>query len=346
MPEGDKTFAKLLHESGIPYYQVKNFKRIQPTLNPIAHIKWFLFFIPGVVSLARLVRSSEADIVHACVLPVYLQGPLAAKLSGAKLVWNLDDTHIPKWIKALLIPFFRFLPDKLVVGSEAVNRHYFGNGTLAGETVVLYPPVDTSKFHPADNVEECRRESRLKSGDKVVGIVGNINPAKGYEYFFSAAKLVKQAFPQAKFLVVGKRLRTQEKYWQRLQTLIADLQIEDDIILAGYREDMPGVMNTIDVFVLTSVFEASPIVVMEAMACAKPVVATRVGGVPEIVVDGETGILVPPKEPEAISEAVLYLLNHPEGAKEMGLKGRQRMIEHFDLPICARKHEEIYRMVL
>ena len=145
---------------------------------------------------------------------------------------------------------------------------------------------------------------------------------------------------------MGKRLETQEKYWQRLHTLIVDLEIEGDIILAGYRADIPEVMNAMDIFVLASVLEAAPIVVLEAMACAKPVIATRVGGVPELVIDGETGILVPPKQPEAIAKAVLYLLNHPKKAGETGLKGRQRVTDHFNLAMCAQRHEEIYNMVL
>jgi len=346
MPKGDKTFASLLNEAGIQYYQVKNFKRIQPTLNPIVHVKCFFFFIPCVVSLVRLIRRNKVNIVHTGVSSIYLQGPFAAKLSGAKLVWYLQGIGTPKLLRNAMLPFFYLLPNKVVGVSKAVGKYNLGNSSLAKRMSVLYPPVDTSRFSPDNNVEEYRREFGLKSRAKLVGTVGNINPGKGYEYFFPAAKFVKEAFPKVKFLVVGKRLETQEKYWQRLHTLIADLQIEDDIILAGYRADMPEVMNAMDIFVLASVIEGAPLVVLEAMACARPVVATKVGGVPELVIDGKTGILVPPKQPEAIAKAVLYLLNHPKEAMEMGLRGRQRVIDHFDLTICAYRHEEIYNMVL
>ncbi len=347
MPEGDKSFANLLYESGIPYYQVKNFRRLRRTLNPIVYINWFFFFIPGVFSLIKLIRKNKADIVHTHAYPIYLQGPLAAKLSGTRLVWQLDDAHIPKWLKAPVLPFLHFLPDKVAVGSKAVSRHYFGDSTFAKNTVVLYPPQDTSKFNPdTRNIKEYRKEFGLELNDKLVGIIANINPIKGYEYFFTAAKLIKEAFHGVKFLVVGKRLDTQQKYWQKLHHLNAKLHIEDDIILAGYRTDIPEILNSLDVFVLTSLSEASPTVIMEAMACARPVVATKVGGVPELVIDKETGILVPPGDPKAISEAVLYLLNHPEEAMEMGLKGRQRVIDHFDLTICSQKHVDVYEQLL
>ena len=345
MPKGDKTFADILDDADIPYYQVRNFKRLPRPSDLLGIMRWLLYFIPCIVSLVRLIRRNKVDIVHVNGI-MNVQVSLATKLSGAKLVWHLNDVRNPKLLKPILLPLLYILPDKLVGTSEAVGRCYLGNGSLAREMVVLYPPVDTSKFHPNSNIEEYRREFGLKPDEKVIGIVGNINPVKGYEYFFSAARFVKEAFPKVKFLVVGKRLETQEKYWHQLHTLIVDIQIEDDIILAGYRADIPELVNSMDIFVSASVFESASMVVMEALACARPIVATQVGGVPELVMDGETGILIPPKDPKAISKAVLYLLNHPEEAREMGLRGRQRMIGYFDLAICAQRHEEIYNMLL
>jgi glycosyltransferase involved in cell wall biosynthesis len=346
MPKGDKTFADILDDADIPYYQVRNFKRLPRPSDPLAIMRWLSYFIPCIVSLVRLIRRNKVDIVHVNGI-MNVQVSLATKLSGAKLVWHLNDVRNPKLFKPLLLPLLYLLPNRVATASEVVHRNYFGEGkNSVNNATILYPPVDTGKFHPGYNVEGIRNELRLKGQDKIVGTVGNINPAKGYEYFFSAARFVKEAFPEVKFLVVGKRLETQEKYWQRLHTLILDLEIEGDIILAGYRADIPEVTNAMDIFVLASVLEAAPIVVLEAMACAKPVIATRVGGVPELVIDGETGILVPPKQPEAIAKAVLYLLNHPQEAGEMGLKGRQRVIDHFNLAMCAQRHEEIYKAVL
>ncbi|MBA7541926.1 D-inositol-3-phosphate glycosyltransferase [subsurface metagenome] len=346
MPEGDKTFANLLDESDIPYYQVKNFKRLQPTLNPLVHIKWLLFFIPGMLSLTGLMKGNKVNIVHVNG-HMYLQGPLAAKLSGAKLVWHLNDVATPKVIRIFLLPFLYFMPDRIAVSSKAVARYDFGeNSAYANNAALLYPPVDTSRFHPNYDVKEYQREFGLKGSDKVVGIVGNINPTKGYEHFFLAAKMIKEELSSVKFLVVGKRLETAERYWQRLQLLIDDLGIRDQVILTGGRTDIPQVMNVIDIFVLASLSEAAPIVVLEAMSCAKPVVATSVGGVPEVVINGENGILVSPKDPKAIAEAVLYLLNHQREAKQIGLNGRRRAMEYFDIKKCAQKYRDLYESLV
>jgi glycosyltransferase involved in cell wall biosynthesis len=344
-PAKDRKFADLLDDAGILYYQVKNFKRLPPNLKPLTLLRWVLYFLPGTISLMRLIKRTKVDIVHANGI-LCLQGALAAKLAGVKLVWHLIMEY-PRLLKSLLLPFLYLLPDRIPVVAEVVGRYYFGaSSKLANKVNVLYEPVDPSKFHPGYNVEEYRRDFELKQKDRVIGIVGSINTQKGYEYFFPAAKMIKEAFPHTKFLVVGKRVETKEIYWQKLQALIANLKIKDDIILTEGKDDIPQRMNVMDIFVSSSVKEGCPLVILEAMACQKPVVATRVGGVPELVVDGENGILVSPKDSKAIAEAVLYLLNNPERAREMGMTGRRRAIEYFNLERCVQGHEEMYKSIL
>jgi len=341
MPEGDTTFADMLSEARIPCYQVKNYKR-QPA-NFGSLILWFLYLIPAVISLMRLIRSNKVAVVHVNGI-TNGQAFLAAKLSGRRMVWHLNG-YRPKWLSLMMRPLLRIFSNEVVGASKAIYGYYLGGIKVIEDTSVLYPPIDTNRFHPDSSAGNIRGEFGLNGHDKVVGIVANINPVKGYKHFFGAAKLITQALPETKFLVVGKRLETQEKYWHTLHQMIVDSHLEKNVIFAGHRDDIPQIMNSLDVFVLTSIAEAAPIVVLEAMACAKPVVAARVGGVPELVIDGETGILVPPKDPEAIAEAVLALLVSPEKAKVMGQSGRKRVIEKFDIEICVQKHEDLYRSV-
>jgi glycosyltransferase involved in cell wall biosynthesis len=346
MPEGEKTFANLLDATGIPHYQIRSFKRLPSSLNPLTVLVWFLYFIPGVVSVTRLIRRNRVDIVHVNGF-LALRQALAARIAGAKLLWYLSETLTPKPLKTLLLPFLYLLPNKVAMSSKAVGRYYLGEGTkLANEATILYHPIDTSKFCPDHNVEKCRREFGLKLEDRVVGIVGNISPTKGYEYLFPAAKMIKEAFPNVKFLVVGGRLKTREKYWEKLQTLIAGLGLEKDLIMTGFRMDIPEMINSMDIFVLSSVTEGGPRVVLEAMACAKPIVATDVGLVPEVVVDGEIGIVVPSRDSKAIARAVLYLLSHPEEAREMGEKGRRRIMEQFNSEMTVQRYKKTYEEVL
>lgn len=345
-PEGDKTFAGLLDRAGIPYYQVRNFKRLPIPSKPLSVIRWFIYFIPGMISIIRLIKKHKVDVVHVNGI-LNIQGALATRLSKAKLVWQPNDARKLKLLKLILLPMLYLLPHRLLMDSNAVGANLLGDRVDKLDNItVIYPPVDTVKFQPQENVGEIRNQFKLKKDEKIVGIAANINPVKGYEYFLMAAKLIKETYPNVKFLIVGQTLETRKEYWQKILMLINELGIEKDIVLAGLRMDMPQIMNTMDIFVLSSIAEAAPAVIPEAMACAKPVVATRVGGIPELVSDGETGIVVPPRNPQAIAEAVLYLLNHPEKAIEMGLKGRQLAINKFDSKICVQKHEEMYKKLL
>lgn len=344
-PKGDQTFANLLRDAGISYYQISSFRRLPNISNPFDVAFWFFCFIPCIFTLIRLINKTGADIVHVNG-SLSVQVAIAAKLSKAKLVWHLNDVRKPRLSKPILLPLLYLMPDKLVGTSKAVGECYFGNSSYAKKMAILYPPIDTSRFHPDDTkTEQHRREFGFSPKDKVVGIMGNLNPNKGYEYFFPAAKLIKQSNSQVKFLVVGKRLDTQKSYWNKLQSIISASGIEADIVFAGHRTDIPDMLNVMDVFVSSSVGESFSMVSAEAMACTRPVVATRIGGIPEAVENGQTGILASPRDPASIAKAVLYLLDHPEEAKQMGLKGRERVLENFDLGICVKRHEDIYNLV-
>lgn len=343
IPEGDKEFAVLLDEADILCCQLRSFKRLPSSLAPLAIIKWLLWFIPGVIALIRLIRKWDVKIVHANG-SMSLQAPLAARLSKCRLVWHLNDTLTPRVCRMILYPFLRLLPHKIAVASDAVAQYYLGSGAIARKAELLYPPIDTAKFRPdGTGSSETRRELAIAEDEKVVGIVGNINLEKGHEYFLMAAKTISERFSRVKFLLVGKRLETQERQWEKVISLIRFLGLDDDVIMAGHRTDIPEIMNLLDVFVLASTSEAAPIVVLEAMACARPVVATRVGGVPEMVIDGKTGIIVPAKDADAISAAVVRLLSNREEAVKMGLEARKRAVEYFDIASCTRLHQQIYK---
>ncbi len=342
MPCGDNAFPEMLNDAGITFFQLRSFRRLPNPSNLPGIIYWLWYFFPCMFTIAKLIRKYHVDIVHVNG-GLNIQVSLAAKFSRAKLLWHLNDVRNPKLLKLTLLVLFRVLPDKVVVASTAVEECYYGKNNAAEKMEVLYPPVDTSRFYPDEiTATKYRHELRIQPEEKVVGIVGNINPFKGYEYFLQAARLIKQEIENVKFLVVGEKLATHERYWQNIRSLLTDLDLEEDVIFTGHRTDICEILNLMDVFVLSSIHEAAPIVVLEAMACAKPIVATNVGGVPELVVDGETGIVVPPRDSKAVAVAVLRLLDQPEKAIQMGLNARNRAIECFDLDICAGRHNDIY----
>jgi glycosyltransferase involved in cell wall biosynthesis len=346
VPKGDPTYAALLNEAGIDCRQTRAFRRLPRPTSPVSVAIWLMFFFPAVVLLSRVIRRYRAEVVHVNGI-LNLQVALAAKIAGAKLVLHVNDVRDLGLLKPPLRFLLLRLSDWVVMASAAAWNNWLGDGCGEPANVsVLYPPVDTQVFHPDQNGVEAKRELGIGPDDKVVGIVGNMNPVKGYEVFLTAAEMTRDMVPGVRFLIVGQTLDTQVGYWHSVQSLLQSLGLEKDVVLAGKRTDVAWMMSAMDVFVLTSRFEAAPIVLLEAAACGKPIVATRVGGVPELVSEGETAILVPPDDPGSVAEAVVRLLNNAEEARRIGASGRQWVVSRFDVAICAEKHEEVYRRLV
>lgn len=345
LPKGDPTYAALLNEVGIDCHQTRVFRRLPRPTSPVSVAIWLMLFVPAIVLLSRVIRKYGADVVHVNGI-LNLQVALAAKVAGARLVLHIQEVRDFGLLRAPL-RLMLLMSDWIIMVSAAAWNNLLGDGGKDPSNVsVLYPPVDTQVFHPDQVDAEVRRELGIAPDDKVVGIVANINPVKGYEVFLAAAKMIKDTMPGVRFLIVGQTLDTQVGYWHIVQSLMDSFGLEKDVVLAGRRTDVARMMSVMDVFVLTSKFEAAPIVLLEAAACGKPIVATRVGGIPELVNEGETAILVPPGDPGAVAEAVVRLLNDAEGARRMGASGRQWVVSRFDAAICADKHEEVYRRLV
>ena len=147
--------------------------------------------------------------------------------------------------------------------------------------------------------------------------------------------MVIDKMPDAKFLIVGDGVTRAQ-----LESLCADLQITPNVHFTGARHDVARLLTAIDVFALTSTTEAFPISLLEAMACGRPTVCTAVGGVPELLTDGETGYLVPPKDPQQLATRLVSLLSNPETARRMGRAGRQRVEAEFSLDRTVARAEQ------
>jgi glycosyltransferase involved in cell wall biosynthesis len=276
---------------------------------------------------------------------------LAARWTRTPIVWLYND-HLPGPLKRLLLPLVTALATIVIVQGEKLKEaRTSDNPKLYSKTTVLHSSVDTHRFDPdkytSEQRDKLKRELGLGPGCAVVGIVGNLNRFKGHTYFLQAAKRIKEATGSVKFLIVGRRLDTDPGCWEQLQQLTAENGLEDDIVYTGFRDDTAAVMAILDVFVLASVLESCPVVVLEAMAMKVPVVATDVGAVSELVVDGQTGFVVPPRSAEAIAEAVLTCLKMPEETVEtMTSAARQRVETKFDVDHISERQKHIYEELL
>jgi glycosyltransferase involved in cell wall biosynthesis len=260
---------------------------------------------------------------------------LAGRLACRPVVWHVRVADRDRFLDRLLVP----LANAVVVNSKAVGRRFAW--ALPAKLHRIPNGVDLTRFFPQDPHEGLRASLGIPKGLPVIGSIGRFVPYKGYAYLVEAARLVREVRPEIHWLLLGDG-ELRGELMRRCRAMGLDQQVH----FAGWRDDVPDVLTLFDVFILPSLGEHFGRVLIEAMAMAKAVVATDAGGVPEIVIHGETGLLVPPADPQAIAEAVLALLQDPTRAARLGAAGRRRAESEFSLARHAQAVEALYQEIL
>jgi glycosyltransferase involved in cell wall biosynthesis len=308
----------------------------------------FCCFLPASLwRICKIIRSHGVGIVHVDGVTNFVPA-LAAGLTRTPVVWHYND-HLPTPLRRLLLRLVRVLSSVVIVQGEKLKEVRTGSDPrLHRRTIVLYPGIDLREFDPARYDWQARTRLRAEFGvpadSPLVGMIGNMNHLKGHAHFVRAAQRIKEHVKTAKFLVVGRKLDTDLEYWEQIQRLTDECGLQEDVVYAGFQEDAAGILSILDVFVLSSILESCPNVVLEAMAMKVPVVATDVGAVSEIVTHGRTGFVVPPADADAIAGAVLTCLQEPEERRQsMTTAARERVADVFAVDIVTRQQLHVYR---
>jgi len=303
----------------------------------------------GTASLASLIRRERADLVHTNTIH-NLYGWAAARITRRPHVWHVREIV---WQHARLRALERGLAlrfaDRVVVTSDAVGRMFETGGRLPKHVVKVPNGVDTGRFTPGDD-DVVRRDFGIPAGAPLYGAAARMDVWKGLEDFIDAAAIVRRERPDARFVIAGGPIEGLEAYEQTLRALARDRGLDGVLFFAGWRYGpgaMPAFYRSLDVFVLPS-REAEPfgLVVLEAMASARPVIATAQGGPLEIVRDGETGLLVAPREPATMAAAMLALAGDPVKAATMGNAGRARVVAAYGIDRTVAQLQVLYDQVL
>lgn len=269
-------------------------------------------------------------------------GRLAAWRAGVPVIASaLHSTGLPNRVEfsnRLLAP----LTDAFIAVAEAHGRFLASDEGCAPRKIRVVPNgVDTSRFCDRPASPALRAELGLPDDALTVGIVAVMRPEKNHDLFLRAAAIVHRQVPEAHFLIVGDGPLRGE-----IEVQIRALGLEGVVHLLGMRRDIPELLNVIEVVALTSKMEANPVSVLEALSSGRPVVSTRVGSIPENVIDGETGFLVPPGDEAALAARLITLLTNPETRAYLGREARERVIQHASLESMvggyARLISEIY----
>lgn len=293
----------------------------------------------GAQALVDVVRREKVAIVHSNVMRASFYGALASRLTHCPFVWHVRDIHAQGWYVRMM----RNLADRTIAISRAVARP-LGDSHAA----VIYNGLDLHEFDPYSIDGVAFREELAVRGDTLlVGIVGRVRPWKGQRLFLKAASQVAERVSGIHFLIVGDTIfRAKEDYIGELKRLAQDQGIAGSVTFTGHRSGIAQILATLDILVHCSEAEPFGRVLIEAMAMAKPVVAFADGGVPEIVVDGQTGLLVPPGDVAALSAGIERLLQNEPLRRAMGQKGRSRVEAMFTAEEMTRNVEKVYEELL
>ncbi len=299
--------------------------------------------IAQIRSLARIrkeIAKRSPDILHAYFFWPILFGRLL-KMNGVikTLIENREDqgfawgTHEYSWLRMT-----RKVPDRIICVSDAVKQVVIEREKLDEERVVVIRNGVESFAAPGKDPAETRKELGLDENHLVVGMVANFNRSvKGVSLFLDAVPEIVRIVPNARFLLMGRGEEEKE-----LREKARSMGIDSYVVFAGFRQDIHRFYAIMDISALTSFSEGLSITLLESMECGIPVVATRVGGNPEVVVDGETGYLVPPGDVPAFAERTAKLLLDGKLRGKMGEEARRRVESHFRLRDVAARYVEIY----
>jgi len=311
-------------------------------------------FIKDLKTLFKIyifLRKEKFDIVHTHTSKAGFLGRLAAKLAGVPIVVHTPHGHVFfgyfKPVKTKIFIFFEKLSshitDKIVALTNREKDDYILFKTTREEkSVVINSGVDLNKFKELSfrDKQSFKKELGLPENSLIAGTVGRLVPVKGQEFLIEAAKHIIPKFPSTLFMFTGDgHLR------QNLNKKALEMGIKENVIFLGWRDDVDMIISIYDVFVLPSLNEGMGRVLVEAMALGKPIVASHIGGIPDLITQGKNGFLVPPRNPEQLAKYIQILIEDKEKRESMGQAGKKISLK-FSKEIMVEKITGLYNELL
>jgi glycosyltransferase involved in cell wall biosynthesis len=295
--------------------------------------------------VTRLLKKEQPDVLHTHLPRADFAGAIGrVLLPSVPWVCSVHDIYSESWSGKWTLSLFNRIwrrAEALIATSHAVQSWLVQERHMPAEKVtVIYYGIEPQRFgqpHP-----HWRSPASL-DGQAVVGAIGRLEPRKGHETLIRAMPEILQRVPKVSLLIAG---HDPWGYSHTLRSVMADLKLDSEVRLVGFQDDVPSFLQALDVFALASRSEGFGQVVIEAMAAGKPVVASRIAALTEIVVDGETGLLVEPENPKAFAEAIAWLLTHFEEARRMGRRGREHILRHFSAERMSAQTMSLYSKVI
>ncbi|MBN1356869.1 glycosyltransferase family 4 protein [bacterium] len=297
---------------------------------------------PGIYrDLRRCIAQNDISVFHVHTSHGLVPAALVRRVAcpELKIVYSRrTDFHIRQTWLGLSRLKYRLGPDIILTVSERIREILMEDGLDGGRIRTVHSGIDLDAFQPGYRRDEIRRELGIGKEQTVVGMVAALVAHKDPMTFVRAAETVLKTLPETVFILAGAG-----RLMPTIESHLAKSPGNSRIILTGFRTDIPAVLAAMDVFCMSSSEEGLCTSILDAMAMQLPVVATRTGGIPEAVSDGQTGLLVEPGDPDRFAAAVLKLLADSGKTRSMGIEGRKRVTQYFDISKTVAQTAEIYR---
>lgn len=288
--------------------------------------------------LSRLLRAMRPDVVHAHDAHAVAMVALARSLGplyppprfvvSRRVDFHIRGNAFSRWKYSKV--------DLFLCASNAIRQMLIGDGVPAERTTTVHDGCDLERVAAAPPVD-VHQELSLPRGTPVVGNIAALVPHKGHRYLVNAAAAVVRDVPDVRFVIIGEG-----ELKSSLRRQIKERHLEKHVVLAGFRADALSLQKSFDLFAMSSVTEGMGSVLLDAMEITQPIVATAAGGIPEVVVDGETGVLVPPRDATALAAAIVRLLRDPERQARLGAAARQRVRASFSVERMVQRILDAY----
>jgi len=315
---------------------------------PVTLDLWGKFHPFKAMGLSRYINRHAIDIVHAdysrdlFTLVPALKWSKPTPLVLHKHVGTIRPKNLP------VHPYLYRNVDFVIAISKVIEKNLLETHPLRPQQVgIIHHGIDMDRFVPdPQSRERVRRELGIGEQERLVGIVGRLNESKGHLQFLEVAQRILPNFPDTRFVIVGEASRGEDEEANAILDKIEKADLKERMILTGYRDDVPDLLGAMDLFLFPTHAEAFGLVIVEAMAMGLPVVSANCDGVPDIVEDGRTGLLVPPRDVDGLTLAVTELLGNEEKRRTFGQAGRQRAEDLFSEEKMCEKMEDLYRRLI
>jgi len=302
------------------------------------------FDLKTILKIKHYIKNNRIDIVHSHGYKSNFYALLATMNIGIRRIATCHN-----WLgESFKMRFYEYLDkillnrfDRVVAVSDVLRDEILRSRVTKEKVIVINNGVDIKMLQATDHRLQVKKSLELKDDDRVIGTIGRLTLEKGHIYLLEAFVKVISELPNVKLLIVGDGpLR------ESLESRVRSLELKDKVIFTGFRNDISEILSILDVFVLPSLNEGMPIALLEAMATQKPIIATKVGAIPKLIEHNKTGLLIEPKDADAIYKSIDLLLKDNEKAKLLSLNAFERVKNEFSSSVMAQRYLAVYKETL